>query len=567
MLGLIDSAAFDALPYVFLGFGLVLTFRYLKLLDVTLAASFSGGPAVAAFLLVHGAPFALAALAAAGFTVAAAAMTLAAMRFLRLDGLLAGLLTSLAAFAVALLVTQGTLSLGGVTTPFTALQSVDLRAFADGVALHPAEIAAFAILALGLKLIVDHFLQSELGLALRAMEDETSRESLLASLGISRWRLMAIGVIGGNLLSAVSGMLIMLREGQVTASRGFDSLITVVAAYLLGAVLFERRPRDLGARSGLARALARLARFPATTAAVLGLGAYFLLLTLVLRLGLPASTPKLLLVALVLLAFGLRQWADGARSGQGLVTQAPAAGAHHITIDGIDVSYPGAEGPLEVLRGFRAELPAGALTQLVGPNGSGKSTLLKAMAGRIHGRGRIQLPAFGASSSPAGRIAYVCQDAAAGSCSSLSVAENLSMFANGPRPRAWRRWRAAPIGRLPDPVRALVGSSCDLPAGALSGGQRQVLGMTALVLRPEAPDLVLLDEPLTHLDEANAEDCVRLIRQLLADGRTVLLVQHDVNPADTPPSPARMALSQLLARTLDVRSAQDPRHTQHEVDQ
>jgi putative ABC transport system permease protein len=556
MLGLLDSIAFDALPYVILSFGLVLTFRFLKVLDLTFAATFSGAPAVAAFLLVQGASFASALAAAAAFAIAAASLTLAMMRFLALDGLLAGLLTSLAGFAVALLFTQGTLSLGDVATPFTALQALDFHVVAGQLALHPAQIAAFAGLALIAKLLVDGFLQSELGLALRAMEDEASRGVLLPSLGISQWRLLAIGLIGGNLLCAVSGLLIMLREGQVTASRGFDSLITVVAAYLLGTVLFERRPNERAAHGGLARLMARLARFSTTTATALGVVFYFLLLTIVLRLDLPASTPKLVLVGLVLLAFGLRRWADAARGAPpGHVAFGLAAGECHIRIEQIRASYPGIDAPTDVLRGFSADLPVGKLSQLVGSNGSGKSTLLKVLAGQVRGQGRMLFPQGRRPPGPR-EVAYVSQDAAAGSSATLSVAENLALFTNGARARFWRRWRPVSVEQTPAPLRPLAKAARDLPARTLSGGQRQALAIASLILRPGSPSLVLFDEPLTHLDEENAGDCVRLIRQLLSDGRTILLVQHDVNPTNVPPSLARVQLADLLVQTIDIHKAQ-----------
>jgi putative ABC transport system permease protein len=310
MTPLLDGILFEALPYTLVALGVVLTFRYLRLIDLTFTASFVLGPAMAGALMLNGTPFALAILGGLGAVAVLAAVTIALMWLLELDGLLASLLTSFAGFSVALLFTQGTLSLHGVPTPLDALKEFDFPWVAGNIPLHPAQIGLFALLVILTKLAVDRYLGSELGLAFRAMEDERSRESLLPSIGISHWRMLLGGVVAGNVLCSVSGMLVMLKEGQVTATRGFDVFLAVIAAYLLGMVLFERRPMRVERGRRFGRLWRGIAVFKPTTAAVLGLLFYFGLLAAVARLDVPASVPRLIMIALIVVSFLVTRWPD-----------------------------------------------------------------------------------------------------------------------------------------------------------------------------------------------------------------------------------------------------------------
>lgn len=563
MVGLLDSVFYEALPYGFLGLGLVLTFRYLRLIDLTFAATFAGAPAVAGALIVQGYPFTVALAGAAAFTLAASALTLFIMHVLEIDGLLAGLLTSLAGFSIALMFTQGTLSLHGAATPLTPFQDFDFHWLARGVPLHPAQVCLFALLLLAASAGVNRFLGSELGLAFRAMEDEKSRSALLASLGLSDRRMRSIGLVAGNLLCAASGLLVMLKEGQVTASRGFDAMITIIAAYLFGTILFERRLAQHSADRPVQRLIDRVAVLGPSAATICGILFYFFLLAIVLRTDLPSSTPKLLLVALVLAAFALTRWPDirfrlRNRLGPRVETLAGGTG---FSARAITVSYPGVAGPTTVLRDAAFDLQPGGLIQLVGENGSGKSTLLKYLAGQLPGIGRVAVPPRAAAASLAGIrqvVGYISQDAEMASCGTLSVAENLSLFANGNRPSPWRRWQAPSSEPLPPAVQKLTGSARDRPARSLSGGQRQALAIAAMIVRPRPPEIILFDEPLTHLDEANALACVMLIEVLAERGHPILLVQHDLGPAlASTPSSARGRLAARLTGVLSIADIQD----------
>jgi len=185
---------------------------------------------------------------------------------------------------------------------------------------------------------------------------------------------------------------------------------------------------------------------------------------------------------------------------------------------------------LAVLKDVTLRVPAGAFTVLLGKNGSGKSTLLKMMAGLLPLKtGTIEI--FGKnlyrlSLSEQGRlIGYLPQ------------------FHNPVFPFTVREvvltGRAAYVFSLPgrrdrekaDQAIAEVGIEelRDRPYTELSGGEKQLV-MIARVLAQE-PKVILLDEPLSHLDLANQVRFLGLVKKLTASGLTVLTVLHDPNLA------------------------------------
>jgi molybdate/tungstate transport system ATP-binding protein len=166
-------------------------------------------------------------------------------------------------------------------------------------------------------------------------------------------------------------------------------------------------------------------------------------------------------------------------------------------------------------------VPAGAYTVVLGPSGSGKSVLLRLVAGLLRPeRGSIRLGGKEAAGWPVERrrLGFVFPDAAL--FPHLSVAQNVAYGLRGlPAPARADRVRevAASLG-----VQALL----DRAVGALSGGEAQRVAL-ARALAPR-PRVVLLDEPLAHLDPQARLDLQaelgRLHREL---GFTALHVTHD----------------------------------------
>jgi osmoprotectant transport system ATP-binding protein len=176
------------------------------------------------------------------------------------------------------------------------------------------------------------------------------------------------------------------------------------------------------------------------------------------------------------------------------------------------------------------ECPTGRTTVLIGPSGCGKSTLLRCIvgleqpdAGTIHFDG--ELLDTERLTDARRRIGYVIQEG--GLFPHLTGYENVALLA---RYLHWESSRiAARIRELSSLVRMLDELLARYPQ-ELSGGQRQRIGlMRALMLDP---DLLLLDEPLGHLDPMIRFDLQQDLKRIFDTlKKTVVLVTHDLHEA------------------------------------
>ncbi len=206
------------------------------------------------------------------------------------------------------------------------------------------------------------------------------------------------------------------------------------------------------------------------------------------------------------------------------MTPAPAPAGDVPAMEWHNVSVSYHDRP--VLRGVTLAIAAGRVTGVIGPNGAGKSTLLKAALGLVPlDSGRVRL--FGRPAlTQRRRVAYVPQRGAVDWDYPVSVAD-VVLMGRYPHLGLARRPGPADLARV---RRALEETGLDDLAnrqiGQLSGGQQQRVFL-ARALAQEA-DLLLLDEPFVGVDAATEEAIIGLIRRLKDQGRTVLLVNHDL---------------------------------------
>ncbi len=197
---------------------------------------------------------------------------------------------------------------------------------------------------------------------------------------------------------------------------------------------------------------------------------------------------------------------DELRSSPIRIPDPPASGAEAFRADGLGHCYSGGGW---LFRGLDLRVEAGSKVALVGTNGLGKTTLLRILAGRLPpAEGTVTL-------GHRIRSGYQSQD----------LAETLP-----PDETVFRIGRLAAPERITDQqLRSILGSfgftgeEIHKPAGVLSGGERIRLAFARLFVDP--PNLLLLDEPTTHLD---LEGRQTLERALSATTGTVVLVSHDV---------------------------------------
>ncbi|EKV30094.1 ABC transporter [Caenispirillum salinarum AK4] len=175
-------------------------------------------------------------------------------------------------------------------------------------------------------------------------------------------------------------------------------------------------------------------------------------------------------------------------------------------------------------------VPPGTVVGLIGANGSGKSTLLKTLAGLIGGTGHTRLGDHDLRRlSPALRarlVGYLPQTVMRPS--SLAVYEVLLSALRATWPELTR-------ARADQRIEAVLADMAvtDLamrPLGALSGGQRQMIGLAQVLVR--APRLMLLDEPTSALDLRWQLSVLERVRGEARDRRAIALVAiHDINLA------------------------------------
>ncbi|MCK5274709.1 MAG: ABC transporter ATP-binding protein [Alphaproteobacteria bacterium] len=198
-----------------------------------------------------------------------------------------------------------------------------------------------------------------------------------------------------------------------------------------------------------------------------------------------------------------------------------------LILEGVSVHY----GKVVAIRDIDLEVREGEIVALIGANGAGKSTTLRAISGlepirtgrisfegnRIDGVQPEEITRRGIAHIPEGRRIFP----------QMTVLENLEMGAYLRRDKAEMEKNLEDVfrhfKRLKERVTQL--------AGTMSGGEQQMLAMgRALMANPK---LIVMDEPSLGLSRIMCQEIARIIRDVHAEGRTVVLVEQN----------ARLALS------------------------
>src|SRR3954467_6033543 len=187
---------------------------------------------------------------------------------------------------------------------------------------------------------------------------------------------------------------------------------------------------------------------------------------------------------------------------------------------------------VRALRGVDLDVPRGQLLAIMGPSGSGKSTLLHILgaldaptAGTIEVAGQVYdgLDDAGLTRLRRDHIGFVFQFF--NLLPSLTAAENVLL----PALIARKRDAALERGAFELLDRVGIGDRADHLPSELSGGQQQRVSIArALLLEPE---LILADEPTGNLDRRSSREILALLRDLVRDGHTIIIVTHDPSAA------------------------------------
>ena len=198
-------------------------------------------------------------------------------------------------------------------------------------------------------------------------------------------------------------------------------------------------------------------------------------------------------------------------------------------------------GGFQALRGVSLGAGKGEIVGLVGPNGSGKSTLLNVVAGvYVPDTGSVRLDG---AALPLGRIEAVAARGVGRTFQVPRLAQRLTVFENmlagakdqpGERlfdlflrPGTVRAAEAESSARAAAILRRLdLLHKANSVAGGLSGGQQKLLTMGVLLMSD--PKLLLLDEPAAGVNPVLIEQQVAFLKSLRAEGRTILIVEHNM---------------------------------------
>ncbi|NMB45016.1 MAG: ABC transporter permease [Firmicutes bacterium] len=288
----------QGLVYGVMALGVYITFRILDFPDLTVDGSFPLGAAVVARCIANGgSPFIGTALAFAAGIVAGLTTGLVNTK-LKISGLLAGILTMTALYSVNLRV------MGRANIPL--LRKPTLVSWFGNQGLAPWVL--FLVVLLLTKFLLDLFLKTEIGFALRATGDN---EQMIRSCGVDTDSMKLLGLGLSNGLAALSGALVAQYQGFADVGMGLGTVVAGLASVIIGQALV--RFNGLGW---------------ATSGVILGSVIYRLAIFVALRMGLAPTDLKLITAVLVVLALSTPTWKslwEKVWGGESRASRIPAA--------------------------------------------------------------------------------------------------------------------------------------------------------------------------------------------------------------------------------------------------
>lgn len=238
------GAIATGLSFALVALGVYLTFRVLDFPDLTIDGSLPLGAALAATLITAGFnPYWTLPVSFLGGALAGVATALIATR-LRIHSLLASILVTTGLISINLrIMGRSNIPLLNVETIFTpfadSFRTLVVGLGGEGATRYANNLLAillFGLLVLGVKWLVDWFMRTELGLALRATGDNPQ---MIRALGVNTDGMIVLGLALSNGLVGLAGALVAQYQGFADVNMGLGLIIAGLAAVILGETFFR----------------------------------------------------------------------------------------------------------------------------------------------------------------------------------------------------------------------------------------------------------------------------------------------------------------------------------------
>jgi putative ABC transport system permease protein len=268
----------QGLAFGLLAMGVYLTFRILDFPDLTVEGSFPLGAAVSAIFIINGTNPFLATFFAFLAGILAGMITGLINTKLKIAGLLAGILTMTSLYSINLRI------MGRSNIPLLRERTIITVLKDWGLPTEYVSIIAFIIIVFLVKGIIDFFLYTEIGMAIRATGDSPV---MIETLGVNTDNIKIMGLGLANGLVALSGALISQYQGFTDVGMGIGMIVIGLASVIIGEVVI------------------RTSKIPyATLGVILGSIIYRLAIATALQLGFAPTDLKVVTAILVILALG-----------------------------------------------------------------------------------------------------------------------------------------------------------------------------------------------------------------------------------------------------------------------
>jgi len=276
--GILQISLEQGLAYSLIAIGIVISFRILAFPDLTVEGSFVMGGAVAGRLIALGYHPVIGVMVAllAGFSAGCATGLLNTR--LKINSLLAGILIMTILYSVNLRVMErANIPLLNFVTVFTPFEQTPIRWLLVPI--------FFALVVFACKFLVDLFLHTQIGLAMRATGDN---EQMIRTLGVNTDNMTVFGLGISNAFVSLSGALVAQYQGFADIGMGIGIIVAGLAAIIIGEALL--RAKSVGMK---------------TFAAIFGTFVYRLVITIGLSIGLAPTDLKMATGAMVIIALGV----------------------------------------------------------------------------------------------------------------------------------------------------------------------------------------------------------------------------------------------------------------------